>query len=59
MNNVKEEDGNWPHVVQKWVFTKDDIDQVKQFVFDNGVGNSRKYSALEWFLNLFQSCRRS
>jgi len=39
MYNVKGEDGNWSHTVQTWEFSKEDIEQVKQYVKDNGLGN--------------------
>ena len=57
MNNVKGETGNWTHVVQTWEFTKDDIDQVKQYVKDNGMGDSKTGGALVQFLSLFDRCR--
>ncbi|SEV84910.1 InlB B-repeat-containing protein [[Clostridium] fimetarium] len=53
MYNFKGEDGNWSHTVQTWEFSKEDIDQVKQYVKDNGMGNTKKRSALIQFLNLF------
>ncbi len=40
MNNVKREDKNWSHVVKSHEFSKEDIEQVKQYVQDNGMGNS-------------------
>lgn len=46
MNNVKGEDGNWSHVVKSYEFSKDDIEQVKQYVKDNGMGNSESGNAL-------------
>jgi len=55
MNNVKGEDWNWSHTVQTWEFTKEDIDQVKQYVTDNGVGNSKYGSALVQFLAIFRN----
>lgn len=56
MNNVKGEDGKWSHVVQTWEFTKEDIDWVKEYVTNNGLGNSKKDSAIERFLDLFRGC---
>ena len=58
MNNVKGEDGNWSHTVQTWEFSKDDIDQVKQYVLDNGLGNSKNETCFEQFFNLIQRCRK-
>lgn len=46
MNNVKGEDGNWSHVVKSYEFSKEDIEQVKQYVKDNGMGNSIRENAL-------------
>lgn len=59
MNNVKGEDESWSHVAQTWEFSKEDIEQVKQYVSDNGMGNTRKGSTFERFLNLFRGCRKS
>lgn len=50
MNNVKGEDGNWSHVVKSYEFSKEDINQVKQYVQDNGLGNSRKIDSLVEFV---------
>lgn len=55
MNNVKSKDGNWSHVVQTWVFNKEDIDLVKQYVTKNGMGNSKDEHALEGFLKSFSA----
>ena len=49
MNNVKGEDGNWSHVVKSYEFSKEDIDQVKQYVKNNGMGNSKSGNALSRF----------
>jgi len=54
MYNVKGEDGNWSHTVNSWEFSKEDIDQVKQYVKDNGMGNSRNEEGLEPLLNLIR-----
>lgn len=54
MNNVEGEDGNWSHVVNSYEFSSQDIEQVKQYVKDNGMGNSKNGSALEAFCNLTQ-----
>ena len=39
MNNVKGEDGNWSYVVKRYEFSREDIEKVKQYVKDNGIGN--------------------
>lgn len=57
MNNMKGEEGNWLHVVQRWEFTKNVNEQVKQYVSDNGMGNSKSGRALAQFLNLFGRCK--
>ena len=31
MNNVKGENGNWSHIVKSYEFSKEDIEQVKQY----------------------------
>ena len=46
MSNMKVEDGNWSHVVKSYEFSKDEINQVKQYVKDNGMGNSESRNAL-------------
>lgn len=58
MNNVKGEDENWSHVLQTWEFSKEDIEQVKQYVSDKGMGNSKNGNAVTQFLNFFRSCRK-
>ena len=57
MYNVKGEDGDWSHSVKTWEFSKEDIDQVKQYVKDNRLGNSKNGTAISRFLNLFARCR--
>jgi len=58
MYNVKGEDGNWSHTVKTWEFSKEDIDQVKQYVKDNGMGNSRKDLDLSRFVSFIDGCIR-
>jgi hypothetical protein len=55
MNNVKSKDGNWSHVAQTWVFNKDDVSLAKQYVTENGIGNSKSVNALECFLRNFSN----
>lgn len=57
MNNVKGEDGKWSHTVQTWEFSKEDIDQVKQYVSNNGMGNTKNGNVLAQFIYLFERCR--
>ena len=51
MNNMKGEDGNWSHIVKSFEFSKEEINQVKQYVKDNGMGNSDSGIALSRFIN--------
>ncbi len=51
MNNVKGKDGNWSHVVKSYEFSKEDIEHVKQYVQDNGMGNSEIQTALALFIS--------
>jgi hypothetical protein len=53
MNNVKGENESWSHEVQCWEFTKEDINQVRQYVKDKGIGNSKHENALEEFSTFF------
>ena len=46
MNNVKGEDGNWSQVVKSYEFPEEDIEQGKQYVKGNGMGNSKNGTAL-------------
>lgn len=57
MNNVKGEDGKWSHTVQTWEFSKEDIDQVKQYVSNNGMRNTKNGNVLAQFIYLFERCR--
>ncbi|WP_031420564.1 InlB B-repeat-containing protein [Lachnoclostridium phytofermentans] len=57
MNNAKGEDDNWSHTLQTWEFTKEDIDQVKQYVSNNGMGNTKNGNVLAQFIYLFERCR--
>jgi hypothetical protein len=58
MNNTKGEAGNWSHVVCSYEFSKEDIEQVKQYVKDNGMGNAKNENGLRQFLGFFQSCKK-
>ena len=51
MNNVKGEDGNWSHVAKSCEFSKEDIEQVKQYVRDNGMGDSKSGTGLWRFMS--------
>lgn len=46
MNNMKGEDGNWSHVVKRYEFSKGDIEQVKQYVSNNGMGEFTNIDAM-------------
>jgi hypothetical protein len=58
MYNVKGEDGNWSHTVQTWEFSKEDIEQVKQYVKYNGIGNIKRSTAIIHFINIFRGCEK-
>lgn len=51
-----ENDGNSTYSV--WIFTKEDIAEVKAYVSNNGLGNSKSESALSRFINNFIRCRQ-
>lgn len=57
MNTEKREDGSWTQVRQTWVFEHEDIVQVKEFVTEKGLGNSKREGALGEFLRRFGGCR--
>ena len=54
MNNVKGEDGNWSHTVQTWEFSKEDIEQVKYYVKNYGMRNSKYQYNIKEFLDIFK-----
>ena len=45
------EDGNWSHVAKSYEFSKEDIEQVKQSVRDNGMGDSKSGTGLWRFMS--------
>lgn len=50
--------GEWNgEIEQEWYFTKDDIDNVKAFVDDHGLGNSKESNGLQLFLEKFKDNR--
>jgi hypothetical protein len=55
MYNVKGEDGNWSHTVQIWEFSKEDIEQVKHYVNNYGMGNSKYQYNIKEFLDIFKA----
>lgn len=57
MNTEKREDESWTQVRQTWVFEPEDIVQVKEFVTEKGLGNSKREGALGEFLRRFWRCR--
>lgn len=44
------------HTYQTWKFTHEDVLRVKQYIQDNGVGNSRSNTALSEFYQEFSTC---
>jgi hypothetical protein len=55
INNIQN-GGNATYSV--WVFTKEDIAEVKEYVSDNGLGNSKIETALSRFINNFIRCKQ-
>lgn len=53
MNNVKNKDGNWSHVMEPWVSNDDNVFLVKQYVAKNGMRNSKSGNEVEGFLRSF------
>lgn len=50
--------GEWnAPIMQEWHFSQDDIKEVKTYVSEHGIGNSKEPDALENFLELFKECR--
>ena len=58
MHNQKRADGSWGHVKQTWVFSKEDVKQVKEYVGQNGMGNSKRRTGIIGFLSEFSSCKK-
>ena len=48
--------GEWKTEKSTWIFTKDDIAEVKSFVDTHGYGNIRESNALELFIDAFKKC---
>lgn len=48
--------GEWEQQEETWVFTKSDMEEVKEFVNTYGYGNIKEPDALKRFLELFGSC---
>ena len=48
--------GEWQTDKSTWVFTKEDIEEVKEFVDIHGYGNIREPNALELFIEAFKDC---
>lgn len=46
------------HLVEKWVFTKDDIKAVKEYVNEHGIGNIKEPDALANFRLQFAHCKK-
>lgn len=53
MNNAKGEAGKWSHVVKSYELSAEDIDQVKQYVQNNAMGESWNVPSLIKFINIF------
>lgn len=46
------------HLLEKWVFTKDDVKAVKEYVNEHGIGNLKEADALANFRIQFAHCRQ-
>lgn len=46
------------HLVEQWVFTKDDIKAVKEYVNEHGIGNIKEPDALANFRLQFAHCKK-
>lgn len=46
------------HLVEQWVFTKDDIKAVKEYVNEHGIGNMKETDALANFRLQFAHCKK-
>lgn len=46
------------HLMEKWVFTKDDVKAVKKYVNEHGIGNLKEADALANFRIQFAHCRQ-
>ncbi len=58
LNNTKnEETKKWSSVYETWVFTLEDIRNVKKYVEENGLGNAENTNALSNFSTQFAHCK--
>lgn len=46
------------HLLEKWVFTKDDVKAVKEYINEHGIGNLKEADALANFRIQFAHCRQ-
>lgn len=46
------------HLVEQWVFTKEDIKAVKEYVNEHGIGNMKELDALAKFRIQFAHCKK-
>lgn len=50
--------GEWnAPIKQEWHFSQEDIKEVKEYVNEHGLGNSKEPDALTAFLEIFKHCR--
>lgn len=50
--------GEWEHTEETWVFSKEDIEDVKKFVNEHGYGNIKEPGAIDLFYEKFGRCRQ-
>lgn len=49
--------GEWTHRKETWTFTREQMDQVKEFIEKNGFGNYKKKTGISEFYEIFGECR--
>lgn len=55
---IKPGSGKWEHEKETWTFTRDQVEDVKEFVADHGYGNAKEKEGIEMFYQMFGKCRK-
>ena len=50
--------GEWEDTQETWVFSKEDIEAIKEFVNEHGYGNIKEPGAIDLFLEQFGRCKQ-
>ena len=50
--------GEWENAKETWVFTKEDIEEIKAFVKEHGYGNIKESGAIDLFYEQFGDCKQ-